>query len=473
MSQHDMNIANQGFPAFRSDLNGALAAVVSNSSGATAPTAPFAHQFWLDTSANPSILKQRNADNDAWVTIGSINQTSDTFNLALAQGGTGAADASGARTNLGLVIGTDVQAYDAQLDTLAGASADRATFLASANDFTFRNRIINGNMVIDQRNAGASVTLTTDLYTVDRFLARTQSATNSTAQRSTTAPSGFNNSLLVTIGTGASPASSASNAIRQEIEGFNVADLGWGTASAKTVTISFWVRSSLTGTFGGALSNAGLNRAYPYTYSISAANTWEYKTVIIPGDTSGTWATDNSSGIRFWIDLGSGTDKQGTAGSWGAADYRAASGCVQLVATSGATFYITGVQLEAGSVATPFERRPFGTELALCQRYYESSAFPSATFGQSSTTALPVFVTNTNIAAGIKFTCVKRAAPTVVLYSRNNTSGKVSLVASGADNGGTATASTISETGWCQSFIGTAATAGVGVEIGYTASAEL
>jgi len=233
------------------------------------------------------------------------------------------------------------------------------------------NRIINGDMRIDQRNAGASVTLTSDLFTVDRFLARTQSATDSTAQRSTTAPSGFTNSLLVTIGTGASPTSSQTNTIRHEIEGFNTADLGWGTASAKTVTLSFWVRSSLTGTFGGALSNGGLNRAYPYTYTISVADTWEYKTVTIEGDTSGTWGTGNSNGIRVWVDLGSGTDKQGTAGAWGASDYRAASGCTQLVATSGATFYITGVQLEAGSVATLFERRLYGQELALCQRYFQ------------------------------------------------------------------------------------------------------
>jgi hypothetical protein len=284
--------------------------------------------------------------------------------------------------------------------------------ISAVNSLGFRNRIINGDMGIDQRNAGASVTLTADLYTVDRFLAGTASATNSTAQRSTTAPSGFNNSLLVTIGTGASPASSASNAIRQEIEGFNVADLGWGTASAKTVTISFWVRSSLTGTFGGALSNAGINRAYPYTYSISAANTWEYKTVIIPGDISGTWATDNSSGIRFWIDLGSGTDKQGTAGSWGAADYRAASGCVQLVATSGATFFITGVQLEAGSVATPFERRDYGRELIMCQRYYYSNGaafYGNVSFHQFSNGS----VTTTSNAGSIQlFPVTMRTAPT-------------------------------------------------------------
>jgi hypothetical protein len=237
----------------------------------------------------------------------------------------------------------------------------------------------------------------------------------------------------VTIGTGASPASSASNAIRQEIEGFNVADLGWGTASAKTVTISFWVRSSLTGTFGGALSNAGLNRAYPYTYSISAANTWEYKTVIIPGDTSGTWATDNSTGIRFWIDLGSGTNIQGTAGSWGAADYRAASGCVQLVATSGATFYITGVQLEKGSTATSFDYRPYGTELQLAQRYYEKSfdtdiAATSANaaagaYGQFTTSGSAGGLTTAYLDGWVPLKVVKRGSPTVTVFDAAGNSG--------------------------------------------------
>jgi hypothetical protein len=323
-------------------------------------------------------------------------------------GGTGVITVSSPNTNSDRAIVLPDASGTVQLE---GAAVNiGGNNISAVNSLGFRNRIINGDMVIDQRNAGASVTLTADLYTVDRFLARTASATNSTAQRSTTAPSGFNNSLLVTIGTGASPASSASNAIRQEIEGFNVADLGWGTASAKTVTISFWVRSSLTGTFGGALSNAGINRAYPYTYSISAANTWEYKTVIIPGDISGTWATDNSSGIRFWIDLGSGTDKQGTAGSWGAADYRAASGCVQLVATSGATFFITGVQLEAGSVATPFERRPYGTELALCQRYYQKISLTAnpQTWGNG------YWNTTTQVLLFVPFITTMRAAPSAL-----------------------------------------------------------
>jgi hypothetical protein len=159
-------------------------------------------------------------------------------------------------------------------------------------------------------------------------------------------------------------------AFTQLIEGFNTADLAWGTASAKTVTLSFWVRSSLTGTFGGALQNNDATRSYPFTYTINAANTFEYKTVTIAGDTTGTWLTDNQTGIGVRFSLGTGTTYSGTAGAWAAADYRSATGAVSLVGTNGATLYITGVQLEVGSTATSFDYRPYGTELALCQRYY-------------------------------------------------------------------------------------------------------
>ena len=238
-----------------------------------------------------------------------------------------------------------------------------------------KNRIINGAMVIDQRNAGASVGLTSsNVYNLDRWFARSATGSGSTAIQSSTAPSGFINSLLITVGTGASPSASDNNYFAQRIEGFNLTDLGWGTASAKTVTISFWVRSSLTGTFGGAIQNSALNRSYPFTYSISVANTFEYKTVTIAGDTSGTWLTTNGVGIVMTLDLGTGSTYQGTAGAWASADYRAATGAVQLIATSGATFYITGVQLEVGSTATSFDYRPYGTELALCQRYFEKAS---------------------------------------------------------------------------------------------------
>ena len=244
--------------------------------------------------------------------------------------------------------------------------------ISADNSLGFRNRIINGDMRIDQRNAGASVSAG-NAYTLDRWGVRTDTGSGNTTQQSTTVPTGFKNSLIVTIGTGASPTSGQRNYIQQAIEGLNVSDLAWGSASAKTVTLSFWVRSSLTGTFGGALQNSAGDRSYPFTYTISAANTYEYKTVTIAGDTTGTWLTTNGIGISLYIGLGNGSTFNGTAGAWAAADYRSATGSTNVVATSGATFYITGVQLEVGSVATPFERRPYGAELQLCQRYYEQA----------------------------------------------------------------------------------------------------
>jgi hypothetical protein len=240
----------------------------------------------------------------------------------------------------------------------------------------FRNRIINGDMRIDQRNNGASVAVTggANQYIVDRFIARTNGT--STAQRSTTAPAGFTNSLLFTVGTGAAPASTDVNTISQRIEGFNIADLAWGTASAVSVTMSFWVRTSLTGTFAFRIGNG--SRSYVATYTVNSANTFEYKTVVIPGDTSGTWATDNSVGMFLNWDLGSGSNlNAASANTWVATDSLRVAGSVNLVATTGATFFLTGVQLEAGSVATPFERRDYGRELMMCQRYLPAWTAPN------------------------------------------------------------------------------------------------
>jgi hypothetical protein len=242
---------------------------------------------------------------------------------------------------------------------------------SGSNNVTFRNRIINGAMVIDQRNAGASVTPTNNQYLVDRWQAAANVASKFSVQQSTTTATGFVNSMLATSLSAYSIGASELCALRQSIEGLNVGDLGWGTANAQTITVSFWVRSSLTGTFGGSIMNSATDRSYPFTYTISLANTFEYKTITIAGDTSGTWLKTNGIGLSILFGLGVGSSFSGTAGAWAGASYYGATGATSVVGTNGATFYITGVQLEAGSTASPFEYRQYGTELALCQRYYE------------------------------------------------------------------------------------------------------
>jgi hypothetical protein len=157
--------------------------------------------------------------------------------------------------------------------------------------------------------------------------------------------------------------------VRQPIEGFNTADLAWGTANAKTVTLSFQVYSSLTGTFGGSVLNSANNRSYPFTYTVSSANTWTAISITIAGDTTGTWLTNNGIGLDIYWNLGTGSTYSGTAGSWSGSTFYSATGATSVVGTNGATFYITGVQLEVGSTATSFDYRPYGTELNLCQRY--------------------------------------------------------------------------------------------------------
>jgi hypothetical protein len=245
-----------------------------------------------------------------------------------------------------------------------------------SNNVTFRNKIINGACVIDQRNAGASVTPTNGQYTLDRWNANLSQSSKYTVQQnagSVTPPAGFTKYLGVTSSSAYSVTSTDYFFLEQVIEGFNIADLAWGTASASAVTLSFQVYSSLTGTFGGVLANSAQNRNYPFSYTVTSANTWTTASVTIAGDTSGTWLTTNAEGIRVRFGLGVGSTKSGTAGAWSATQTFSSTGAVSVVGTSGATFYITGVQLEAGTTASPFEYRQYGTELALCQRYYQKS----------------------------------------------------------------------------------------------------
>lgn len=350
----------------------------------------------------------------------------------------------------------------------------------SALGYGFKNRIINGDMRIDQRNAGGSVTPVHDAYTLDRYKWALSQASKLTSQQSSVAPAGFVNSMLCTSSAATTVGSSDYFFFRQSIEGLNVADLGWGTANAQTVTLSFWVRASLTGQFGGSLRNNDGSRSYPFAYTINAANTWEYKTITIPGETNGTWLTNNSNGIQLGFSLGSGSTFNATAGTWAAGQYFSSPGSTNLVGTNGATFYITGVQLEAGSVATSFDYRPYGAELALCQRYYQQSYTQGVVAGantylgtvgwagnQSSTSTGEVW------SPSITFRSVMRTAPTITLYDITGNINKTTrLVAgvstthnsSGVTNGiGDAYFAAVSVSGAAAGMIG----------FHYTASAEL
>jgi hypothetical protein len=295
--------------------------------------------------------------------MASIISASTTSGTALNMSG----DTSGVlQLATGATPTTAVTIDTSQNVTLAGTLAMSSSFL--------RNRIINGDMRIDQRNAGASITPASGGgYSLDRWqYVFSQSSKFNIQQNagSVTPPVGFKNYLGLTVAAAVTIGSGDYFYIGQKIEGFNAADLGWGTADAKTVTLSFWVRSSLTGTFGGSFTNADNSRSYPFTYTISSANTWTIISVTVAGDTSGTWLTTNGIGISVIFGLGLGSTYSGTAGAWATADYRSATGAVSVVGTSGATWYVTGTQLEIGTSATPFERRLYNQELANCQRYY-------------------------------------------------------------------------------------------------------
>ena len=250
-------------------------------------------------------------------------------------------------------------------------AAELAALIGSGQAQGNKNLIINGAMLVAQR--GTSGTSTADIYTVDRFAIGHGSPVNAmTFEQSTDAPNNFKNSIKVTAGTGASASTTGYALLRQAIEGQNIAHIGFGTSAAKAIILSFYVKSSLTGTFGVSMRNQAGTRAYGGTYAISSANTWEYKTVTIPADTGGTWPTDTGIGFHMQWDLGAGSNYDIAAGSWtDGTNMFGVEGTVKLTETTNATWQMTGVQLEVGDVATPFEHEDFGTTLAKCQRYYQ------------------------------------------------------------------------------------------------------
>lgn len=294
-----------------------------------------------------------------------------------------------------------------------------------ASGFTgFKNRIINGAMVIDQRNAGASITPTSDAgYSLDRWKCRLSVSSKYSVQQnagSVTPPAGFSNYLGVTSLSAYTPSGSDFFSINQQVEGNNWNDLAWGTANAKTITLSFWVRSSLTGTFGGSFSSGvDFNYSYPFTYTISSANTWEYKSVTIVGPTTGNWTATTGAGIEMWFTLGVGTTYAGTANTWQSGGKIGPSGCVNVVATNGATFYITGVQLEVGSTATSFDYRPYGFEFDLCRRYCEVFRNDAASPQESNIPQGIAQVDGANRPEIMIYYYPKRTGPTITVLNSN------------------------------------------------------
>ena len=234
-----------------------------------------------------------------------------------------------------------------------------------------RNLVHNGAMLVSQRGSSA-ITLSGLTPNIDRFTAFKSNDGTQTVEQSTDGPEGFKNSLKVTnTSADSSVAAGDRVAIIYRCEGQHISHLEWGTANAKTCTLSFYVKSSITGSHGGAFVNGSDNRAYPFTYTISSANTWERKIITVEGDTSGTWAIDNTRSLQICWGLGVGSSNSGTADAWESADRNSATGATtDFLTTANATWFLTGVQLEIGQNATAFEHEPFERTLAKCQRYY-------------------------------------------------------------------------------------------------------
>jgi hypothetical protein len=348
-----------------------------------------------------------------------VQQPNDAYNISGTTITFTSAPSAGTNNVYVRYLSTTTQAITPSQNTVSWNTLD--SNVQGDLGISFKNRIINGNMVISQRNGTSSVTPTDGQYVLDRWIQLQAVASKYSVQQnagSVTPPVGFTNYLGCTSLSAYTVGAGEYFMTTQRIEGYNIADLGFGTANAKTITVSFWVRSSLTGTFGGAITNVSNTRSYPFTYNISSANTWEKKSITITGDTSGSWSTSNTTGMQLKFGLGVGSSLSGTAGAWVGADIASATGAVSVVGTNGATFYITGVQLEVGTQATTFTLAggSYGAELQLCQRYFEVHVC-----GGNNTGIMPMSTGSATSGRGTYvFKVQKRANPSSVTFLAAN-----------------------------------------------------
>jgi hypothetical protein len=287
---------------------------------------------------------------------------------------------------------------------------------ASGNaPFGFKNRVMNGGMVIDQRNIGSAVASSTSAYAymTDKFAVASSTDGGVSSQQVSDAPTGFTKSLKVTVTTADSSLSSAQRTvINHGFEGLNMADLNWGTGTAKPVTLSFWVKSSVTGTYSASFRTGNAGTSYTAPYTINSASTWEYKTITIPGATIGTWVTDNTTWAYLIFSLGIGSDyNTGTTNTWvNVSNGQGSTSHTSLMSTLNATWQVTGVQLEVGTQATSFDWRPYSTELAMCKRYCEVWRYESGG-GSDRYKSGAGFSTSLLVNMEVE----KRVAPTVII----------------------------------------------------------
>lgn len=369
------------------------------------------------------------------------------------------------------------------INMVGAVTMNDGTQFNSANSLGMRNRIINGAMLVDQRSSG---TLTNQGFPADRWQYATNVASKLSVAKnlnSITPPQGFANCIGIQSSSSYSSGANEYFGLYQPIEGLNLIDLALGSATGSYITVSFWTRSSLTGTFNIALSSQyGANATYSATYTINNANTWEQKTITIPPTALGTWAKDNTLGMMMWFDLGSGSTYQGTGNTWSTGYVLRATGTQSIVGTNASTFYVTGVQLERGTVATPFEQRPYGTELALCQRYYyksyNQSTAPGTASAQPTNTAWVVDTGALNrifFVSGAKFAVAMRTAPsTVAYYSEDGTSNNVSVYNNSASKLAISSTPTPTDGNLSEYLqLSSNATAGLPYVFSFTASAEL